>query len=277
LLCGIAGICWIVHRSNRAEKGLRLQPGIGLSADCAPARIELDIAPDVSVRFSFIPAGKFLMGSPLDEAGRGVDEVQHYVMLSKPFYVSTTTVTQEQYAAVMGDNPSDAKGMKLPVETVTWEEAAEFCRRLSIRTGRNIRLPTEAQWEYACRAGTTTPFNTGRKLPRDRANYAMTSYPGNRRNANAEGATVPVGSFKPNPWGLYDMHGNVWQWCSDWYGDYPAGNAIDPKGSDKGASRVLRGGTWRSNPCRCRSARRQECAPDVRDNGVGFRLCLVYD
>jgi formylglycine-generating enzyme required for sulfatase activity len=211
------------------------------------------------------------MGSPTDEAERSDDERQHEVIISKPFYMGQTSVTQEQYEAVMGANPSSTKGARNPVDTVSWDDAMAFCRGVSKRTGRSVRLPTEAQWEYACRAGTSTPFNTGRTLARGMASYSY-SYPSNRTGISVSGS-VAVRSFPPNAWGLYDMHGNVWQWCSDWFGDYPAGNVTDPTGPKDGSLRVLRGGSWYYGPRNCRSAGRGRGYPDDR-YGLGFRVAV---
>jgi formylglycine-generating enzyme required for sulfatase activity len=172
----------------------------------------------------------------------------------------------------METNPSYTKGARNPVDSVSWEDAMEFCRRVSQRSGRSVRLPTEAQWEYACRAGTSTPFNMGRTLPRNMAAYGWSyTYPSNRAGVSPHGS-VAVGSFPPNAWGLYDMHGNVWQWCSDWYGDYPAGEVTDPTGPKEGSLRVLRGGSWNYDPRYCRSACRYWFNPGSRYDYFGFRV-----
>ncbi len=254
----------------------------------------LDLGNDVKMRLVLIPAGKFMMGSPATEAGRGSDEgPQHEVTISKPFYMGLFEVTQEQYEQVMGVNPSSFKGAKNPVETVCWDEAVEFCRKLSARTGKTVRLPTEARWEYACRAGTITAFHTGDTLEPGQANADFPSKPGVWDTIMAWVGkffpqkaktirTAPAGSFSPNGFGLYDMHGNVWEWCSDWYADsyanLPTGQAgaknQDPAGPDSGSSRVLRGGSWCYDPAFCRSAYRSWGAPDFRFYGVGFRVSV---
>jgi formylglycine-generating enzyme required for sulfatase activity len=152
------------------------------------------------------------------------------------------------------------------VETVSWNDAVEFCRRLSARDGKTYRLPTEAEWESACRAGTTTAYYTG---DGEAALGEAGWYAGNSREK-----THPVAQKKPNAWGLYDMHGNVWQWCSDWYGDYPQADATDPTGAAQGSSRVVRGGSWNNLTQSCRAAHRSNDAPDDRRHSIGFRVCL---
>ena len=248
---------------------------------------ELDLGNNVKMRLVLIPAGKFMMGSPATEAGRNSDEgPQHEVTISKPFYMGVFEVTQEQYEAVMGVNPSNFKGTKKPVETVFWDDAVEFCKKLSARTGKKVMLPTEAQWEYACRAGTTTTFHTGDALKpgQDNADFSQTSNPGvwdkimawvGMSSGQKTIQTTPAGSFSPNGFGLYDMHGNVFEWCSDWYDDsYANAKNQDPTGSDSGSLRVLRGGSWGSAPQGCRSALRAWFSPDLRSGDVGFRVAV---
>jgi formylglycine-generating enzyme required for sulfatase activity len=184
-------------------------------------------------------------------------------------------VTQAQWRAVMGNNPSRFKEDRRPVESVSWEDATTFCRKASELTGRKLRLPTEAEWEYACRAGTTTEFNTGEIISADdQANYNG-NYPyGNDGKGVYREETVEVGSFPGNAWGLHDMHGNVWEWCSDWYGQYDISNIIDPYGVANGSHRVLRGGSWRGIAWFCRSAYRISCDPGGRGDDIGFRVVL---
>jgi len=228
----------------------------------------------IGMKFALIQPGEFLMGSPANEADRDTDETQHRVRLTKPFFMGTTEVTQGQWRAVMGNAPSHFKGDDLPVENVSWDEAVEFCRKLSAKEGKRYRLPTEAEWEYACRAGTTTPFHTGDTISTDQANYnGNYTYGSGRKGAYRE-TTTRVGSFAANAWGLYDMHGNVWEWCADWKGDYPAGESIDPKGPNEATGRVLRGGSWYNRPQGCRSAYRYFFAPGYRYYGIGFRVSL---
>jgi len=249
----------------------------------------LDLGNNVQMRLVLIPAGKFMMGSPAAEAGRGGDEgPQHEVTISKPFYMGVFEVTQEQYEQVMGNNPSSFKGAKNPVEAVFWDDAVEFCRKLSARTGKKVMLATEAQWEYACRAGTTTAFNTGDALKPWQANAVFpSSKPGvlDRimawvgkffpRKAKTM-KTTPAGSFSPNGFGLYDMHGNVWEWCSDWYADsYANAKNQDPAGPDSGSQRVYRGGSWYINPQNCRSAYRSWSYPGSVRFDNGFRVVVL--
>ena len=230
-----------------------------------PAAKEIDLGGGVTMKLALIPAGKFMMGSPSGEANRSGEEPQHEVTISKPFYMGVTEVTQAQYEAVMGTNPSNFKGATNPVETVSWNDAAEFCKKLSEKTGKTLRLPTEAEWEYACRAGTKTAFSFG-DADTGLGDYAWF-------NGNNGNTPRPVGQKKPNPWGLYDMHGNVWEWCADWYGDYPKGAATDPQGPASGTYRVLRGGAWFISPDFCRSAYRFINYPDIRSS-IGFRVVV---
>jgi formylglycine-generating enzyme required for sulfatase activity len=231
-----------------------------------------------------ISAGSFLMGSPEDEPERSDDETQHRVTLSKPFWLGKYAVTQGQWAVLVGNNPSDFKqvGKDAPVENVSWDDAMAFCKRLTERErvlgrlpeGYEYTLPTESEWEYACRAGTTTPFHTGANLTTSQGNYnGKYPYAGNAKG-EYRAATTKVGSFAPNDWGLSDMHGNVWEWCLDWYGDYPKGAVIDPTGAFAGSRRVDRGGGWGSSAQCCRSASRYWGEPGYRDSNLGFRLAL---
>jgi formylglycine-generating enzyme required for sulfatase activity len=230
--------------------------------------LTVDLGDGVTMTCVRIPAGKFMMGSPASEARGEDDEKQHEVKITKPSYMAATEVTQEQYEAVMGANRSDFKGAKNPVECVSWDEAAEFCRRLSERTGRTVRLPTEAEWEYACRAGSTAAFCFG-DYESGLGEYAWYA-------SNSDSSSHPVGQKRANAWGLYDMHGNVEEWCADWYGPYGAGSAVDPCGPDSGKFRVLRGGAWDDSPRQCRSAYRDWLTPDFRLDGLGFRVVVDF-
>jgi len=226
------------------------------------------ITNSIGIKMVLIPAGEFLMGSPdSDEDADTWEKPQHRVKITRPFYLGVYPVTQEEYERVMGKNPSDFKGdRQRPVETVSWNDAAEFCRRLSEKEGKTYRLPTEAEWEYACRAGRTTKWCFGDSQSQ-LADYAW-------YDDNSGGTTHPVGEKKPNAWGLYDMHGNVYEWCDDWYDEdyYSASPAADPKGPDSTAYRVLRGGSWDFDPWVTRSADRGWDAPDDRSLYFGFRL-----
>ena len=229
----------------------------------------------IGQEFVYIEPGSFMMGSPENEPGRGSDETQHRVTLTKGFYMQTTEVTQGQWKAVMGNNPSYFKdcGDNCPVEQVSWEDAQEFIKKLSRKEGKEYRLPTEAEWEYAARAGTSTPFAFGKCLSADQANYDG-NYPNVCPKGKYREKTVPAGSFSPNAYGLYDMHGNVWEWCQDWYGYYPAGSVTNPEGSSTGSGLVRRGGSWYVNDSNCRSANRLNSAPSDRFSNLGFRLVL---
>ena len=237
------------------------------------------ITNSIGMKLVLIPKGTFQMGSPIEEAGADDDEEQHQVTISKDYYLGVTEVTQGQYEKVMGTNPSyfqkrvirKSDSSMYPVEQVSWEDAVEFCKRLSDlpeekAAGRVYRLPTEAEWEYACRAGSKTAYSFG-EGSKSLGDYAW--FDGNSNNQ-----THPVGEKKANAWGLYDMHGNVWEWCSDWYGDYPKGAVSDPVGPREGSDRVGRGGCWRDVAAFCRSAFRYSLDPTYRTGDYGFRLAL---
>ncbi len=233
---------------------------------------------DLGMVFQFIPPGSFLMGSPANELQRHRNESQHRVTFSKGFYMQATEVTQKQWKAVMGDNPSQFKecGEDCPVEMVSWNEIQVFLEKLNnLEKSNRYRLPTEAEWEYAARAGTTTPFSFGDCLKTDQASYNGTIPTTGCPKGKSNKSTRPVASFPPNAWGLYDMHGNVWEWCQDWYGKYPPNSVVDPTGPKEGTDRINRGGGWSSRAGSCRSASRYYNYPDYWENGVGFRL--VYD
>ena len=227
---------------------------------------KIDLGKGVKLEMMLIPAGKFMMGSPASEVGRVDNETQHEVTLTKPFYISKYEVTQEQWQAVMGSNPSDAKGLKLPVNNVTWNDCKDFARKLNAKTNVGYRLPTEAEWEYACRAGTTASYSFRDAITPTDANYGDLKI----------GKPLAVGSYKSNAFGLFDMHGNVWEWCEDWFGDYSAGVVIDPKGPTTGLGRVLRGGSFYFDlvgGSTARSSHRNSFTPSGQGGGRdGFRL-----
>ena len=249
----------------------------------------------VGIKLAIIPPGGFLMGSPKGEKGfaneKDDDAPQHRVQITKPFYISIYTVTQTEYLRVMGENPSwfsnlstarvisgPLKGIDtaaFPVEKVSWDSAQLFCKRLTKIEGKSYRLPTEAEWEYACRAGTTAPFNVGATLSSAQANFI-----GNRHlyedspRGPVIGHPCAVGSFQPNSFGVYDMHGNIAQWCQDWYdANYYAISPPDnPQGPASGESRVMRGGCYDTFAAYCRSAFRDRADHDARLKFVGFRI-----
>jgi len=255
-------------KAENAEAGApKTKPVSPVSEPNVPGGMEATNS--IGMKLRLIPAGEFMMGSPETESERAGRETQHRVSITKPFYLGETEVTQEQYQKVMGKNPSHFKGPQNPVETVSWDDAVEFCRKLSAMpaektAGHVYRLPTEAEWEYACRTGTKTAYGFGDDASR------LGDYGWFR--GNSDSTTHPVGEKKPNAWDLYDMHGNVWEWCQDWYGDYPSGSATDPTGATSGSSRVIRGGGWSFIAGYCRSAYRGWAPPEYRRSTLGFRV-----
>ena len=228
--------------------------------------------------FRWIGAGQFLMGSPAGELERGRAETVHEVTLSNGFWLADTVCTQAFWLAVWPVNPShfqDHAGN--PVENVSWHDAQGFLAELNRRLpgGMRARLPNEAEWEYACRAGTTTAFSFGDQITPEQVNY-QGNYPYADGDKGAyRGRTVATASLPPNPWGLFEMHGNVWEWCADWYADYASERQLDPRGPKYGKQRVLRGGAW-SDPGRyARSANRSRIEPAYRPRSSGFRIVLV--
>jgi len=224
-----------------------------------------------------IPGGRFLMGSPLSEEGRESYESPQRWVNVPPFFLGKYPVTQGQYQEVMGNNPSRFKGASRPVEQVSWEEATEFCEKLSQRTGRFYRLPSEAEWEYACRAGTTTPFYFGETITTDLVNYDGDYTYGSAPAGVDREQTTAVGSFPPNAFGLYDMHGNAWEWCQDvWHRSYngaPTDGSAWLSGGDS-RYRLLRGGSWAFYPKNCRSAYRNWIVAGLLVS-TGLRVVLV--
>jgi formylglycine-generating enzyme required for sulfatase activity len=237
--------------------------------------------------FIWISPGTYVMGSPTNEPGRDTDETQHTVTLTQGFYLGKFLVTQGQYLSVIGFNPSYFNGVNggtnygvdtnRPVETVSWYAASDYCAELTqtqqlsgqIPTNWAYRLPTESEWEYACRAGTTTEFSYGQDPDYTYlANYAWYS-------ANSGDMVHDGGLLLPNPWGLFDMEGDVFEWCEDWYGAYPNGSVVDPQGPADGDARVFRGGSWAYGPEDCRCAGRYSSDPTTKFNFVGFRVVLA--
>lgn len=269
----------------------------------------IKLSQDSSINMLAIPDGKFMMGSPSNEQGYSDEMPQHEVSL-KSFCLSQTPITQAQWRTVAGwearegerwglelnPNPSlfqcqegkgeaqllegEASTDQRPVERVSWHDAMEFCSRLSQRTGRTFTLPSESQWEYACRAGTTTPFHSGETITSELANYDASSTYGNGPKGVYRKQTTPVGLFPANDWGLQDMHGNVWEWCLDhWHTNYVGapedGSAWLNENAGEREPRLLRGGSWFSVPRFCRSACRLSSPPGDRFDIVGFRVCCL--
>ena len=254
-----------------------------------PVEKTVDLGGGVKMEFALIPAGEFMMGS-----GDSIETLvrkshsrltgslmfeneypQHRVRVTKPFYIAKYEVTQDQWEPVIGRNPAKFPGARNPVEKVSWHDCQDFANRLSAKSsGLTCALPTEAEWEWACRAGTSTAFHTGEALSMEQANCGG-SYP-YAGDVQSRHKTMPVGGFKPNAWGLYDMHGNVWEWCEDWYGEdyYKHSPKHDPRGPTTGGSRVIRGGSWDVHGMRCRSSSRDSFAPKARDNAGGLRVVL---
>ncbi len=293
------------HITNRSRVGLLLaltlfltaRPLLGQepekpkpSVPPAPAQtlekaISLEIGPGQRVEMVLIEAGTFTMGATESDARRSFADYQaywknlrnstepqlewflnqtpqHRVTITKPFYMGRYEVTQAQWESVMGENPSYYTGDSLPVEQVSWKKCVDFCRRLNAQSndGWEYRLPTEAEWEYACRAGSTGDFASG---DLDEIGWYT---------ENAKNRIQPVGQKKSNAWGLYDMHGNVSEWCSDWFGEYSSHDETDPTGPASGSTRVFRGGTYDGHSAQCRSAGRTSEVPGYRVGNLGFRL-----
>jgi formylglycine-generating enzyme required for sulfatase activity/tRNA A-37 threonylcarbamoyl transferase component Bud32 len=226
-----------------------------------------DLGKGIKLEMVLIPAGVFKMGSPASEPGRQPNETQHEVTLTKPYYLGKHEVTQDQWEAVMGYNPSNVKGTKLPVTMVSWNNCQEFIKKLNAKTNGGYRLPTEAEWEYACRAGKITAYSFGNIITKKDANFG------------GEYLT-PVGKYLPNALGLYDMHGNVWEWCNDWKEAYPPGDLIDPKGPETGTNPIWRGGSFFDNESKIRSSNRDfndHLLPSDRNDSSGFRLARTVD
>ena len=245
----------------------------------------VDLGKDVKMEMVLIPAGKFIMGSANDEIKKAItrdldlknidekvgddfierlskQEICHEVTLTNSYYIGKKEVTQEQWEAVIDSNPSKVKGAKLPVTHVSWNDCQDFIRKLNSKGKENYRLPTEAEWEYACRAGSTTAYSYGNDLMQKDANFG----------GGESGSIKPVGMYKPNAFGLYDMHGNVWEWCGDWKAAYELGEVTDPKGATTGEVRVLRGGSFLSYASFVRSSNRFYLIPTNQYAYAGFRI-----
>ena len=270
---------------QKAEKKVEVEKP-NLAGSRAGDLREFEIYPDVKVAFRWCPAtGEqgFLMGSPASEKDRDDDEKQHKVVLSKGYWMQETEFTQGQWKAVMGSNPSwlTNAGLTAPVDQVSWDHIQECLKKLNgngkLNAGVKAILPSEAQWEYACRAGTQTAFHYGNSLSSEQANFHGLNPYGDAAEGVHRKTTVAAGSYAANAWGLKDMHGNVWEWCSDRYGkdSYGAGAMHrDPMGPRTGVYLVLRGGSWDNSGYFCRSASRGWNRPSYRTNDIGFRLAL---
>jgi len=249
------------ERQRLAEAGETPKP---VEEKPVPSPPEKTWTKSLGIAFVQIPAGTFQMGSN-DTNAYNDEKPVHQVTISKPFYLGKYEVTQAQWRAVMGNNPSNVKGETLPVENVSWDQVQEFISKLNTNEkGPKYRLPTEAEWEYAARAGTTTAYSFGDDA-RQLGEYAW-------YGDNTRGKTHPIGQKKPNAWSLYDMYGNVWEWVQDLYGSYTVGSVVDPTGPSSGSARVYRGGCWGYVARDCRSAYRRNFAPGARDAYLGFRL-----
>ena len=278
LLVSLLLVCGMIRGAEKPQPDVKAATGKAVAAqkECSQRlRLPVEITNSIGMQLKLIPAGEFMMGS--QEFGP-----QHKVRITKPFYLGVYEVTQAEYERVMKGNPSwFSKGgwgpyrlsgkdtSSYPVEMVSWDYAVEFCKRLSAREGKTYRLPTEAEWEYACRAGTTTRFGFGDD-PASLGEYAW-------YRDNSDWITHSVGEKKPNAWGVHDVHGNVWEWCADWYdGDYyKDAPTDDPSGPVTGSGRVFRGGCWRSVAGHCRAAGRYGCVPQGRIDILGFRVAAV--
>jgi formylglycine-generating enzyme required for sulfatase activity/serine/threonine protein kinase len=259
-------------------KGSNLLPRAETASQRAPGEVlTVSIVPGVEMKFAWVPAGSFLRGSQRHEKGRESHETQHQVTLTKGFFLGVFPVTRTQWQALLLGLPPKTDGGDLPVVSVSWHDCQEFYEGMGDKLGKRFRLPTEAEWEYAARAGSITAFHFGETISTEQANYDGNRTDGEGRSGVQRNEPKPVGSFPPNSWGLHDMHGNVWEWCSDWYGPYPSGGVTDPPGAGTGYARVLRGGSWDSSQVACRSAHRFFRNPEVREIIIGCRLVLCPD
>ena len=259
------------------------QKTIVISTPQLPANTNLNINPHTSftedlgkgikLEMIAIPGGTFLMGSPENEAGRRDTESPQHQVSVPSFFIGKYLLTQAQYQAVMGNNPARFKGNNRPVEKVSWDDAVAFCQKLTQKTGKNYKLPSEAQWEYACRAGTTTPFYFGKTITPDLVNYDGNYAYAAAPKGKYRKQTTDVGTFPPNPFGLYDMHGNVWEWCEDdWQKNYINAPLNGSASISQSTNNVLRGGSWNINPEHCRSASRYYNDAGFDFNAFGFRV-----
>ena len=237
----------------------------------------------IGMEFVLIPPGSFFMGTPGEGPPRKANEIHQEVTLTRPFYMQTTEVTVAQWRNVMGERFfAKKKGAPdMPVVKVSWQDCEEFIRKLNTLGEGTYRLPTEAEWEYACRSGSTTPYSWGETIDCSKAMYSNNTLKSNEcvKDVTTEkklpaDQPAPVKSYAPNAWGLYDMSGNVWEWCQDWYAPYPEGAVTDPQGPKTGSARVRRGGSWYGKGSRCRCANRNWSHPANRYQTTGFRLVM---
>jgi uncharacterized protein (TIGR02996 family) len=283
-----------VMKRTRRRAALEDRVATLLAAGVRP--VVPEVVNSIGMRLALIPPGRFRMGSPAHEANRDSDEgPAHEVEISRPFYLGVYHVTQAQWQRVMGNDPSyfsasgggmddppDVDTSAFPVEQVSWQDAVEFLDKLSAlpqekKAGFSYRLPTEAEWEYACRAGTLTPFHFGSSASSHQANFVGRDPYGGAEKGPYLDRPCPVGSFRPNALGLYDTHGNVWEWCSDFYDRdyYGESPRLDPTGPSAGVQRVIRGGSWDSYGWGCRAALRDGWAADDRTQWMGLRAAAV--
>ncbi len=280
--CGSGGD----KRNSREERSKSPEPDEPISVD-VPEEGNAFTVPGASLQMLWCPPGAFHMGSPENEKSRDFDEVLREVTLTNGFWLGKHEVTQGQWEKVMGTNPSHFKGSQLPVEKISWDEANAFCEKLTehertagrLHKEQAYQLPTEAQWEYACRAGTRTAWTFG-DSPSGLSRYANFS----DKKSNLQGAdneyddgfefTAPVASYSANAWGFHEMHGNVFEWCKDWYGKHTSDAVVNPVGPSIGKERIFRGGSWALPGVFTRSARRDKNQSILKSGFLGFRLCL---
>jgi formylglycine-generating enzyme required for sulfatase activity len=274
LLLGALG-----HHVGGGAVGVREKPVWASAAgDDQYGRYADLVVKGITQKFRWIEPGTFWMGSPESEPGRSNNEARHQVTLTKGYWLGDTACTQALWKIVMGSNPSGFQDdVNNPVEKVSWNDTQEFLKMLNSEIfNLQARLPTEAEWEYACRASNIAPFSFGENITSEQANYCGTNPYWTGEKGVYRQKTVPVKSLPANPWGLYEIHGNVWEWCQDWYGNYPQELVTDPTGLELGVGRIIRGGSWYNHGRLVRSAYRAGRNSTNRDKGIGFRLALGH-
>ena len=225
----------------------------------------IELVQGINLEMILVLGGSFEMGSPKNEKNRFDDEKIHDVTLTKSFYMGKHQITQDVWEMVMANNPSQTLGKNFPVTDISWNDCKNFIAKFNYLTKENCRLPTESEWEFACKAETNWAYSFGDNITPNDANYA----------GSKTSKIMPIGQYSPNNFGLYDMHGNVWEWCEDWFGDYPKKSSTNPKGIAEGTYRVLRGGSFDYNEMYARSSARNFNFPFDRTNDYGFRLALT--